>query len=736
MQRRVGVSHRRCLFSLRHQRAPRDDRIIFLKPDNEIKGPHAPTDGESVADVAAEHGVDRRRQTEDITRREEHLDEFFPVPRVDEPQVDVHRAIERAGVATEETSCHPRVIEHVIENIGALFAAEDGQKHAAAKNRIDEPSSVTGEQPPVAVQLCATIRKIGGYVYFRNALRVRHTFGDDRLLDQRLLKKIFRAHLCGAKSFLVEHNANAGALCRERDDPEPPIDSADEQREGGVDSIRPPDAVVMREERQFLEMIVVFFDAELVADNRMAAAGIDEVARANNLRRSVFPDCKIDMLLCESHAGDSCLFAHFRTAFGSVIEQQLIEIGASDLIRVIGLRVVGILEIKFGSCFGAGAEHFAAKFLHKAAALDFLVQIEPGEGFHAEGQERFADVKTREFFALENDDAATGAGKQRASDAAGRSAADDSHVVDVDLVHPAKDYQISRFGKGGSRSPSAMFHLGERPRKNKRRFEEKPIRQRPKMKLIDRFISRELLVNVLFAIAVLSLVLVVGNIFRKLLPLLVNHDVPVEYLIAFIAYVLPFSLIFTIPWGLLTAILLVFGRLSADNELIALRSNGVSIGRICVPLAFVALICTAICLWLNVEAAPAAQEKLRSTIFDLATRNPMALFGSDQVIDQFPGRKIYVGKKEGNELENIIVFEMDNNALPVKVTYARTGLLEADLENKRILMHLYDARYQQRNDQDPLDLRKIRDGIRMSEGTLPISLEELYERSEEHTPEL
>ena len=57
------------------------------------------------------------------------------------------------------------------------------------------------------------------------------------------------------------------------------------------------------------------------------------------------------------------------------------------------------------------------------------------------------------------------------------------------------------------------------------------------MKLIDRFISRELIVNVLFAIAVLSLVLVVGNIFRKLLPLLVNHDVPMEYLITFIAYV-------------------------------------------------------------------------------------------------------------------------------------------------------------------------------------------------------
>ncbi|PYI81541.1 MAG: hypothetical protein DME58_05570 [Verrucomicrobia bacterium] len=248
------------------------------------------------------------------------------------------------------------------------------------------------------------------------------------------------------------------------------------------------------------------------------------------------------------------------------------------------------------------------------------------------------------------------------------------------------------------------------------------------MKLIDRFVSRELLVNVAFAIAVLSLVLVVGNIFRKLLPLLVNHDVPMEYLITFIAYVLPFSLIFTIPWGLLTAILLVFGRLSADNELIALRANGVSVTRVSVPLAGIALACTAICLWLNVQVAPAAQERLRSTIFDLATRNPMALFGSDQVIDQFPGRRIYVGKKEGNKLENITVFEMNEKALPEKVTYARTGMLEADLANKQILMHLYQARYQERDSKDASNLHKIRDGINMVEGTLPISLEELYDK--------
>ncbi|MEP6956731.1 MAG: LptF/LptG family permease, partial [Chthoniobacterales bacterium] len=248
------------------------------------------------------------------------------------------------------------------------------------------------------------------------------------------------------------------------------------------------------------------------------------------------------------------------------------------------------------------------------------------------------------------------------------------------------------------------------------------------MKLIDRFISRELLVNLALAVAVLSLVLVIGNIFRKLLPLLVNHDVPAEYLLTFIAYVLPFSLIFTIPWGLLTAILLVFGRLSADNELIALRCNGLSITRICASLAVLAVLCTALCLWLNVIVAPAAQQKLRATILEVATRNPMALFGSDQVIDQFPGRKIYVGRKEGNKLENIIVFELGENSMPMRVTHARSGTLEVDLPNEQILMHLYGARYQQRDEKQPYALDRIRDGISLAEGTLPISLEELYQK--------
>src|SRR4051794_20202773 len=105
------------------------------------------------------------------------------------------------------------------------------------------------------------------------------------------------------------------------------------------------------------------------------------------------------------------------------------------------------------------------------------------------------------------------------------------------------------------------------------------------MKIIDRYVGLGVLSAAFFGVVVLSLVLVLGNLFKQLLDVLINNpDVPISTVLVFMALILPFSLTFTIPWGFLTALLLVFGRLSAENELIALKANGVSIPRICVPV--------------------------------------------------------------------------------------------------------------------------------------------------------
>ena len=58
------------------------------------------------------------------------------------------------------------------------------------------------------------------------------------------------------------------------------------------------------------------------------------------------------------------------------------------------------------------------------------------------------------------------------------------------------------------------------------------------MKIIDRYVSRQLLVTGLLALSVLSVVLVLANILKQLLGLLINHDAPVELVFAIVAYIL------------------------------------------------------------------------------------------------------------------------------------------------------------------------------------------------------
>ena len=250
------------------------------------------------------------------------------------------------------------------------------------------------------------------------------------------------------------------------------------------------------------------------------------------------------------------------------------------------------------------------------------------------------------------------------------------------------------------------------------------------MRLIDRYIGRELLTSALFAVATLSLVLVLGQIFKKLFEFVVDHNVPATFIITFVAYFLPLSLTLSIPWGFLTAVLLVFGRLSAGNELTALRTAGVSIPRIARPVLALAVVFVGICLWINLYVAPRAQQNLKDAFFQVVTSNPVAAFTGDTVISDFPGRKIYVGRKEGSRLENVHVFELSSDNKPLRVVYARNGSLETDLANKQIKMRLEDSRFEQRDYAAADDLTKIRDGIRMGEFVFPISLEELYAKKQ------
>jgi lipopolysaccharide export system permease protein len=145
------------------------------------------------------------------------------------------------------------------------------------------------------------------------------------------------------------------------------------------------------------------------------------------------------------------------------------------------------------------------------------------------------------------------------------------------------------------------------------------------LRISDRYIGRQVLFGTFYAVLVLSLVLIMGNLFKQIRPLLVEQNAPLGVVLRFVLNVLPFSLMFTVPWGFLSAVLLVFGRLSSDQEITGFRVAGVSLQRLAAPVFVIGALLSIGSLWLNLNVVPNAKATVVQLLYDQASSNPASL---------------------------------------------------------------------------------------------------------------
>lgn len=222
------------------------------------------------------------------------------------------------------------------------------------------------------------------------------------------------------------------------------------------------------------------------------------------------------------------------------------------------------------------------------------------------------------------------------------------------------------------------------------------------MRLLDRYIARQIFVSAIYAVAVIIIILVLGNVFKEILKELAKRpDLSLGFVFKFIALVIPISLSLAIPFSFLTSILLTFGRLSADSEFVSMRMAGLSMWRICLPVAVVALFFTGVCAVVNLSITPwakAEMEGMKASLINLMKQEPMLLFPEQQVMSELPGHLVFA-RKENGILKGLQLIKMENN-VPIAIAVAREArvMVELDKENPELVLDMTDANVMVRGD--------------------------------------
>lgn len=256
-----------------------------------------------------------------------------------------------------------------------------------------------------------------------------------------------------------------------------------------------------------------------------------------------------------------------------------------------------------------------------------------------------------------------------------------------------------------------------------------------RLRIFDAYIGRQVLSAVITGVVVLTGVLVLGNIFKKLDQLLGSTSLPPSAVVMFVLYIIPYSLIFTIPWAFLTGILLVFGRLSADNEMTALRMTGMSMARICLPVFVMAVALSGVCYWVNVDLAPYAKAKIKRLFYDVVVQNPEELFQAGKVFDQLPGTRIYTRKRDGAKLYNVEIFKTAGG-FDQSYTRADKAYVEYTPGTDEFTLRLEGAMVEQRSTEEDVAMINDMKRIYLGKTYVTMSLQQLKEKIQHVNPSM
>jgi lipopolysaccharide export system permease protein len=206
--------------------------------------------------------------------------------------------------------------------------------------------------------------------------------------------------------------------------------------------------------------------------------------------------------------------------------------------------------------------------------------------------------------------------------------------------------------------------------------------------ILDRYIVREMVVPFLLGLGIFTTILLIVRIL-KLVELVVNRGVPLGQMVRIFSYIMPAFLEVTVPMALLLAILVAFGRLSSDSEVIAMRAAGISLYRLLLPVAVFAGGVALLTAWLSITARPWGNSHLRTGLYEVVKTRASAGIKPKVFNDEFKDLVIYVDSiRPGSDiLQGILVADTRDASLHNTI-YAEFGQLVTNERRHTLTLRL------------------------------------------------
>jgi LPS export ABC transporter permease LptF/LPS export ABC transporter permease LptG len=221
------------------------------------------------------------------------------------------------------------------------------------------------------------------------------------------------------------------------------------------------------------------------------------------------------------------------------------------------------------------------------------------------------------------------------------------------------------------------------------------------MRLIDRYIFRQLFSHTLLGLGIFTFVFFVPQLVR-LMDLIVRHPASWSTIGILFASTFPGIFSFTIPMAVLVGVLIALGRLSADSELIAMSALGMGRGRLIVPVGFLAASATLVTLVMTLWLSPLSVRAFRG-IEDRLRAGQASSQISPRVFDErFPRMVLYINDIDSASTRWKGVFLAGTDSKDTsQLTLAEEAIVIPDRSEGKLELHLRNGSVHEFSPTDP-----------------------------------